>query len=70
MDANYREGMGKEECVELVKQCVTLAINRDGSSGGCCRIAVITEDGIERRLFHNNNLAYFGELSNMPAIKA
>jgi 20S proteasome alpha/beta subunit len=70
MDANYREGMNKEECVELVKQCVTLAINRDGSSGGCCRIAVVTRDGIERRLFHNDRLPYFGELSKMPSLKA
>jgi 20S proteasome subunit beta 1 len=53
-----------------VKQCVTLAINRDGSSGGCCRIAVITEEGVERRVFLNDALPYFGELSKMPALKA
>ena len=53
-----------------VKQCVTLAINRDGSSGGCCRIAVITEAGVERRVFLNDQLPYFGELASMPALKA
>jgi 20S proteasome subunit beta 1 len=37
MDAHYKPGMEKEKAVELVKQSVTLAINRDGSSGGCCR---------------------------------
>merc|ERR1711994_530137 len=36
--------MDKERCVELVKKCINLAINRDGSSGGCCRIAIITKD--------------------------
>merc|ERR1712025_1501746 len=30
--------MNKDRCVDLVKKCVNLAINRDGSSGGCCRI--------------------------------
>ena len=61
--------MDKELCVELVKQCITLAVNRDGSSGGCCRIAVITKDRIERRLFLNNELNNFGSLNLMPAVK-
>jgi len=70
LDANYRDNMSKEETVELVKQCITLAVNRDGSSGGCCRIAVITKDGIERRLFLNNELNCFGNLVDMPKVKA
>ena len=37
IDAHYKKGMGKEECMELAKNAVTLAINRDGSSGGCVR---------------------------------
>merc|ERR1711978_57710 len=48
--------MDKDRCVDLVKRCVNFAINRDGSSGGCCRIAIITKDGIERKLFLNNEL--------------
>ena len=27
---------------------ITLAITRDGSSGGCARIAIIDKDGVER----------------------
>jgi uncharacterized membrane protein len=27
---------------------VTLAITRDGSSGGCARLAIINKDGVER----------------------
>jgi 20S proteasome subunit beta 1 len=53
-----------------VKQCVTLAINRDGSSGGCVRLAIITRDGIERRVFLNNTLPYFHETPHMPSLKA
>jgi len=37
VDAHYKKGMSKEECMELAKNAVTLAINRDGSSGGCVR---------------------------------
>ncbi len=50
LDANYREGMTKEECMDLALKCVTLAIHRDGSSGGCCRLAAVTKDGVEKRM--------------------
>jgi len=63
VDANYKKDMKKDECVELAKKAVTLAINRDGSSGGCCRIAIITKDGVERKLFLNNELDAIGEFS-------
>jgi 20S proteasome subunit beta 1 len=40
LDSKYREGMSKEETVDLALNCVTHAINRDGSSGGCCRYTI------------------------------
>ncbi|CAH8477792.1 unnamed protein product [Heterobilharzia americana] len=49
-DQNFRKGMTKEECVDFVRNGVALAINRDGSSGGCIRLAIISKDGVERRL--------------------
>lgn len=39
LDANYRENLSRAEAEDLVLKCVTLAIHRDGSSGGCCRFA-------------------------------
>lgn len=48
---NYRENMEKEDCVEFVKKTVFHAMHFDGSSGGVCRIGIITKDGIERRVF-------------------
>ncbi|XP_063702662.1 proteasome subunit beta type-6 [Culicoides brevitarsis] len=48
---NYREGMEREECVEFVKKTVFHAMHFDGSSGGVCRIGIITKDGVERRVF-------------------
>jgi len=38
-----------------------LAINRDGSSGGVARIAVITEKGVERKVVLGNELPGFYE---------
>ena len=56
MDHMYKENMSKKECEDLVLQAVTQAIRRDGSSGGCCRMAIITKDGVERKLWLNNEL--------------
>ena len=43
MDHLYREKMPQAECEKLVLQMVTQAIRRDGSSGGCCRLATVTK---------------------------
>lgn len=48
---NFREKMSKEECVEFVKKSVFHAMFHDGSSGGVCRVGIITKEGIERRVF-------------------
>jgi 20S proteasome subunit beta 1 len=48
---NYKENMQKEDCVEFVKKAVFHAMYHDGSSGGVCRVGIITKDGIERRVF-------------------
>lgn len=49
MDANYKDDMSEQEAMDLVLKCVTLAIRRDGSSGGVCRLASITKDGVKRK---------------------
>ncbi|XP_050078459.1 proteasome subunit beta type-6 [Anopheles maculipalpis] len=48
---NYREGMARDACVEFVKKSIFHAMYHDGSSGGVCRIGVITKDGVEREVF-------------------
>ncbi|CAH8486212.1 unnamed protein product [Schistosoma rodhaini] len=50
VDHGFRKGMTREECVSFVLKGVALAINRDGSSGGCVRLAIISKDGVERIL--------------------
>ncbi|CAF0731790.1 unnamed protein product [Adineta ricciae] len=48
LDNNYRPNMTQQECYDFVLKGITLAITRDGSSGGCARIAIINKDGVER----------------------
>ncbi|CAF1935192.1 unnamed protein product [Rotaria magnacalcarata] len=48
LDNNYRPNMTKQECFDFVLKGITLAITRDGSSGGCARLAIIDRDGVER----------------------
>ncbi|KAJ2787555.1 Proteasome subunit beta type-1 [Coemansia interrupta] len=55
-DKTFRRGMSKEECIEFVKNTVSLAMTRDGSSGGVVRLAVITKDGVERHIIPGNQL--------------
>ena len=40
---------------------LTLALSRDGSSGGVVRLGIIDKDGIERRLVKGNELPRFYE---------
>merc|ERR1712002_1236220 len=59
VDATFKPGMNKEETVNFVKNTLTLALTRDGSSGGVVRVAVITKEGVERRVFLHNELPEF-----------
>lgn len=61
-DSNYREGMSKDECVEFLRNAVSLAMARDGSSGGTIRMCIITEEGTERIFVPGNKLPYQGGL--------
>lgn len=60
-DATYREGWGEAETVEFVKNTLALAMSRDGSSGGCIRMCVITQDKVDRHFIPGNELPRFWE---------
>ncbi|KAI4290776.1 20S proteasome subunit beta 1 [Pancytospora philotis] len=47
-DTNFRNDMSLEEGLAFARQAVGLAIKRDTSSGGCIRIAAITENAVKR----------------------
>lgn len=58
-DANFKLGMTKEEAVDFVKKTLSLAMSRDGSSGGVIRIGIITDTGIERLVFSGKDIPVF-----------
>ncbi|KAL2716752.1 proteasome subunit beta type-6 [Vespula squamosa] len=61
VDAHYKSNMTKDECVTLVQNTLTLAMSRDGSSGGVIRLGVITDKGIERKVIMGDKLPRFYE---------
>jgi len=61
VDSNYKENMSKDQCIKFVTEALSLAIARDGSSGGVVRLAIITKDGVERRCVLGNELPRFYE---------
>lgn len=62
LDATYREGMTKDQCIQFVQKTIAHAMARDGSSGGVVRMAVIDKNGVERLFVPGNKLPFsFGE---------
>ncbi|XP_077566774.1 proteasome subunit beta type-6 [Stigmatopora nigra] len=59
MDSNYKAGMSREQCLELTATALSLAMERDGSSGGVVRLASISEEGVERRVILGDQLPKF-----------
>nr|KAF6416858.1 proteasome 20S subunit beta 6 [Molossus molossus] len=59
VDATYREGMTKEECLQFTANALALAMERDGSSGGVIRLASIAESGVERQVLLGDQIPKF-----------
>ncbi|KAL5242150.1 hypothetical protein ACI65C_009560 [Semiaphis heraclei] len=60
MDSQYKDGMTQQECENLVLNAISLAIKRDGSSGGVVRMGVINKTGqIQRKLVLGDQLPKF-----------
>ncbi|XP_030623228.1 proteasome subunit beta type-9 [Chanos chanos] len=59
VDAEYRKGMSRRECQEFVVNALTLAMNRDGSSGGVAYIVTVDENGAEEKCILGNELPTF-----------
>ncbi|KAF6096424.1 proteasome 20S subunit beta 6 [Phyllostomus discolor] len=59
VDATYREGMAKEECLQFTANALSLAMERDGSSGGVIRLASIEESGVERQVLLGDQIPKF-----------
>lgn len=63
IEKNWQVGMTLEQCVDFAKRAIAHAFARDGSSGGCVRIVVITEQGVTKEFVpHPETLKCFGEI--------
>eukprot|EP00898_Chlorokybus_atmophyticus_P005087 jgi/Chlat1/557/Chrsp103S01127 len=60
-DAAYREGMSEQECEDFVLKAVSLAMARDGSSGGLVRTVTIKKDGVKRQMFTGSQIPLWFE---------
>mmetsp|Transcript_17038 Transcript_17038/g.27720 ORF Transcript_17038/g.27720 Transcript_17038/m.27720 type:complete len:218 (-) Transcript_17038:230-883(-) len=58
VDAEYKEGMSKEEAKAFVKKAISHAMARDGSSGGVIRLVSIDAAGVEREFTAGDALPY------------
>jgi 20S proteasome subunit beta 1 len=63
-DANWRPDMSAEEARHFVAQAISLAMARDGSSGGVIRLATINADGVARDYLPGDNLPFLPERYN------
>jgi len=57
-DANFREGMTKEQCQSFVKSALSHAMSRDGSSGGIVRMCTIDQTGCNLTFVDVSELPY------------
>eukprot|EP00695_Tsukubamonas_globosa_P003310 TRINITY_DN565_c0_g1_i1.p1 TRINITY_DN565_c0_g1~~TRINITY_DN565_c0_g1_i1.p1 ORF type:complete len:237 (-),score=71.18 TRINITY_DN565_c0_g1_i1:84-794(-) len=60
-DANYRENMTREEARQFAINALSLAMARDGSSGGVIRLCIIDSAGVTREMIPGDQLPVFYE---------
>lgn len=59
VDAKYKAGMTKEECLQFATNALSLAMGRDNVSGGVAHLVVITETAVEHVVVPGNKLPKF-----------
>ncbi|KAK8620169.1 hypothetical protein V6N13_066651 [Hibiscus sabdariffa] len=57
----WKEGMTKDEAEQLVVKAVSLAIARDGASGGVVRTVIINSEGVTRNFYPGDKLPLWHE---------
>ncbi|CAG9316529.1 unnamed protein product [Blepharisma stoltei] len=58
VDANYRPDMNQQECKDFIKKGLALAMARDGGSGGCERLLIVTPDSVTREYVAQEEFPY------------
>ena len=59
VDRNWRPNMTKDECKAFVRKAVSLAISRDGSSGGVIRTVTVNKDEQTKEFVPGNEVAVY-----------
>lgn len=63
LDSEFREGLSRAEAERLVTDALSLAMARDGSSGGLARLVTIDKDGVTRQTVKGTSIPlYWDEL--------
>ena len=56
--------MSEAEVKQFVIQAISLAMARDGSSGGCIRTVIIDKDGVRRDFLEGSSVSSFAQLAD------
>ena len=67
-DAEYRDGMSRQQCEAFVARATALAMSTDGSSGGCVRLVTVSAEGAQRTFLPHNQLPKFVDEKREPVL--
>ncbi|KAE8585184.1 hypothetical protein XENTR_v10021240 [Xenopus tropicalis] len=62
VDSTFKPGMSREECETFAVQALSLAMERDGSSGGVIYLVTVTKEGTKNRIISGDNIPRFYNL--------
>uniref|UniRef100_A0A8C5Q8A0 Proteasome subunit beta n=1 Tax=Leptobrachium leishanense TaxID=445787 RepID=A0A8C5Q8A0_9ANUR len=62
VDSAFKTGMPKEDCKRFAIQALSLAMHRDGSSGGVIYLVTVTKDGVKEDIITGNDIPTFYDL--------
>ncbi|KAG8448560.1 hypothetical protein GDO86_015595, partial [Hymenochirus boettgeri] len=62
VDSAFKPGMSREKCERFAVQALSLAMQRDGSSGGVIYLVTVTEDGTKETIISGDDIPRFYDL--------
>ncbi|KAM4696732.1 proteasome subunit beta type-9 [Rhinophrynus dorsalis] len=62
VDSAFKPGMSKEECEKFAVHALSLAMNRDGSSGGVIYLVTLTKEGTKETIITGDSIPCFYDL--------
>ncbi|XP_063791819.1 proteasome subunit beta type-9 [Pseudophryne corroboree] len=59
VDSVFKPGMSKEQCEKFAVHALSLAMGRDGSSGGVIYLVIVTKDGSTQKIISGDSIPQF-----------